>query len=236
MLSAGEAEEGFDMRKKMMLLALAVAWAAMFALPAAAPAQTSHLSATTSFSVAGAGGTLTSATGSSVICTGTSGSGTFSTTTSGSVSLKFSSCKSSGFGCDNTGIVGQIEVTSKFNSIMVSAGTSTGKAGILLTPTGSSILTSSLPSHKIFTEFTCFGLLNIRVFGNGVIGTIEEACNTTSATYRLNFESSSTGVQKDLAWTGVNYDLINDQASHPTTSLDGTATMTFPAARQLHCT
>jgi hypothetical protein len=223
------------MSKKMMLLALAVACAAVFALPAAASAQTAHLSATTSFSVAGSGGTLTSHSGSSVVCTGTTGSGTFSTTTSGSATLQFSGCTSSGFSCSNTGTAGQIKVTNSFNGIMVSAGTSTGKAGILLTPTGSSTLTSA--STKLFTEFTCLGFITISVYGNGVIGTIEESCSTSSNTFKLIFESSETkGTQKDLEWTGVKYDLKNDQSGHPTSSLDGTATMTLPAARQLHCT
>jgi hypothetical protein len=48
------------MGKKIMVLALATACAALFAPPAAASAQTAHLSATTILSVTGLGGTTTS--------------------------------------------------------------------------------------------------------------------------------------------------------------------------------
>jgi hypothetical protein len=71
----------------------------------------------------------------------------------------------------------------------------------------------------------------------GVIGTIHQACGASASTFGLVFESSSPGHQKHLTWTGTTYDLIsNVSASHPTTSLDPTATMHFPAARQLLCT
>jgi hypothetical protein len=223
------------MSKKMM--ALAFACAALFALPATASAQTAHLSATTTFSVTGSGGTLTSTSGTSINCTSTTGSGTFSTTTSGSVSLLFHGCNAFGFPCTSPGhSSGTITTSNSFNGIMVSAGTSTGKAGILLTPTGAGTLTPSLPSHKFVTEFSCI-VQSVKVYGNGAIGTIEESCGTSSSTFRLNFESSLQGHQKDLTWTGTTYDMIsNVSASHPTSSLDGTATIHFPAARQLHCT
>jgi hypothetical protein len=228
------------MSKKMMVLALAVACAAVFALPAAASAQTAHFSVTTSFSLAGGGGTITSASGSSIACSGIAGSGAFSTTTSGSASLLISGCSSAGFSCSNTGTAGQIALSYSFNTIMVSAGTSTGKAGILLTPTGITTLTSStqeLAEKKLFTEFSCLGFISIKVYGNGMIGTIEQACNTSSSTFKLSFESAVTkGTQQDLEWTGKKYDLINSQSGHPTMSFDGTTTMTLAAARQLHCT
>jgi hypothetical protein len=232
------------MNKKTMVLAMATACAALFALPAAASAQTAHLSVTTSFSVTGVGGKLTSTEGPGpVSCSSTTGSGTFSTTTSGSVSLLFHNCTFAGFPCTSTGhSSGTITASHSFNLIMVSAGTSTGKAGILLTPTGSIVLTSSPAniSKKLTTEYTCsvLGLSQvIKVYSNGVIGTIEETCGTSSTTFRLVFESSSPGHQKHLTWTGTTYDMISDiTSSHPTASLDGTATMHLPAARQLHCT
>jgi hypothetical protein len=235
------------MSKKIMVLALATACAALFALPAAASAQTAHLSATTSFSVTGNGGSLTSTEGGTVNCSSTTGSGTFSTTTSGHVSLLFHGCSVSiGFSIPCTSPShpsGTITAANSFNLIMVSAGTSTGKAGILLTPTGTSVLTPSNPSQpshaskKFVTEFSCGGIQSIKVYGNGVIGTIHQACSTSASTFGLVFESSSPGHQKHMTWTGTTYDLIsNITDQHPTASLDGTATIHLPAARQLHCT
>jgi hypothetical protein len=227
------------MSKKMMVLALATVCAALFALPAAASAQTAHFSATTSFSVTGNGGSVTSTAGFNFICTSETGSGAFSTTTGGNVSLLFHGCTTAGFPCTTPGqSSGTIAVSYSFDWIMVSAGPSTGKAGILLTPTGSSVLTSSPEniSKKLVTEYSC-GFQSVKVYGNGLIGTIEEACSTSSTTFRLSFESSTAGHQKDLTWTGTAYDMISNIAvSHPTWSIDSTTTLHFPAARQLICT
>jgi hypothetical protein len=221
------------MSKKMMVLALAVVSAALFALPAVASAQSWHLSQTTTFSVTGSGGKLTSTDGLVVSCTSTTGSGSFSTTTEGSVSLTFHGCTAFGFNCTTAGqSPGTISVSNKFDGIMVS----TNNPGVLLTPSGAS--STETLGKKFITEFSCIGI-STKVYGNGVIGTIHSpvpACGATASTWGLNFESSSAGHQKDKFWTGTEYDLISNGSSHPTSSLDGTATMHFPAARTLTCT
>jgi hypothetical protein len=229
------------MSKKTMVLALAVACAALFALPAAASAQSWHNSisgAASNFSVSGKGGTLTSADGINVSCTGTSGSGSFSTTTEGTASLKFTGCTAFGFACNSPGAAsGTISLSNSFDAIEPTKGASGITPGVLLTPDSSSVteLTPSGASagKKFIVEFSCF-LQSVKVYGNGVIGTIhspDPACGVASHSYGLNFESSMQGHQKDLTWTGTTYDLIsNSSSSHPTASLDGTATLTYSAS------
>jgi len=226
------------MSKKTMLLALAAVSAAMFALPAVASAQSWHLSATTAFSVTGSGGTITSTEGSTFTCTSETGSGSFSTTTSGSLSLIFHGCTGPfGFACTTPGqSSGTIAVSYSFNGIMVTSTASTKDPGILFTPTG---VAEPTPGKKQATECSCLGI-SVKVFGNGIIGTIHSPvppCGATATTWGLNFESSIAGHQKDKIWTGVEYDFSTTvTASHPTTSLDSTTTLHFPAGRTLTCT
>lgn len=225
------------MSKKIMLLALAAVSAALFALPTVASAQTWHLSATTSFSVTGSVGNFTSTDGTKITCTSETGSGTFSTTTSGSLSLITHGCTGPfGFACTTPGqSSGTVTVSYSFNGIMVTSTASTKDPGILMTPSGPAGPTGG----KQFTEMSCLGI-SIKIYGNGVIGTIHNPaspCGATGTTWGLNFESSIEGHQKDMTWTGVTYDKYsNASASHPTNSTDSTTTLTFPASRTLTCT
>jgi len=224
------------MSKKMMVLALAVACAALFALPAVASAQTWHLgSSTATFSVSGSGGQLTSTAGGSISCTGTTGSGSFSTSTTGSASLSFTGCKGPlGVSCTSAGAAtGVISATNEFHAIMVA----TNKPGLLLTGKEANSATSAKGPQ--FAEFSCFGL-TVKVFGPGVIGTISSpACGVASSTADLVFGSTAqTGHQEDMTYTGATYDLESTiTGSHPTASLDGTALITFTSGAQtMTCT
>jgi hypothetical protein len=223
------------------VLALAVVSAALFALPAVASAQSWHISQTTAFSVTGAGGNLSTVSGTTVSCSSTTGSGSFSTTTEGSVSLIFHGCLTGGFfSCTTPGqSAGTITVSNKFDGIMVA----TNKPGVLLTPSGASS-TEATPSDpvnkgkKLLTEFVCAGITT-KVYGNGVIGTIHSPanpCGATGTTWGLNFEKSAHGQQKHKLWTGKEYDLITGAEGHPTSALEGTATLHFPASRTMTCT
>jgi hypothetical protein len=226
------------MSKKMMVLALAVASTAMFALPTVASAQSWHLNQTTSFSVTSFGANVTSTDGTTFTCTSLTGAGTFSTTTGGSMSFVYHGCTGPfGFACTTTGqSSGTIAVSYTFDGIMVTSTVSTKDPGILFTPTG---ITEPTPGKKLVSEYSCLGI-SIKVFGNGMIGTIHSPaapCGQTASTWGLNFESSSAGHQKDKLWTGTEYDLASTaSASHPTTSFDGTTTLHFAAARTLNCT
>jgi hypothetical protein len=219
------------MGQKKMVLALAVVSAALFAMPAVASAQSWHLDQTSLFSVAGSGGTLTSTV--SITCSATTGSGNFSTTTEGTVTLLFSGCKEAfNLPCTTSGQAsGVIKTTARFDAIMFSP----LRPALLLTPDLSNEVT---PKLKEFNNFVCLGL-TVRVFGAGVIGTITAPeCGKASTNYTVVFASSSAGEQADLLYTGTRFDLSSNisQTSHPTASLDGTATITFPAARTMTCT
>lgn len=217
-----------------MVLALAVIGAALFALPPAASAQSWHLDSTSSFSVSGSGGALTSS-GGNVTCTGTTGSGAFSTTTEATVSLRFSGCHEPLFSlsCTSPGqSSGVIVANAKLTGIMIAA----NKPGVLLTPDTSTEIT---PGLKEISNFSCLGT-SIKVFGKGVIGTISAPeCGKAATTATLTLASSATGVQADQTWTGGTYDLMQTatfEAAHVTSSLDGTVTAHFSTTRTMTCT
>lgn len=221
--------------KKMKMLALAVASAALFALPAVASAQSWHLgSGTASFKVTGSGLTLTSTAGGSINCTSTSGAGSFSTSTGGSFSLLFGSCKGPlGAHCTSpeqpTGVIAAV---STFHAIMFA----TNKPALLLTGKETNSATPSAGPQ--FAEFSCLGL-TVKIFGNGVIGTISApACGVPSSTADIVFGSTAqTGHQEDKAYTGGTYDFSSTTTSnHPTASLDATALITFGGAQTMTCT
>jgi len=224
------------MSKKTILLALAAVSAAMLALPALASAQSWHLDSTTSFSVSGSGGTATFTEGGSVSCSSTTGSGTFSTTTAGSVSLTLHGCTGPfGFACTSPGqSSGTITTSASFDGIMVTSSASEKKAGVLFTPTQSAEPT---PGLKQFVEISCLGI-SIKMFGKGMIGTISSpACGVASSTVTVVFSSSSTGHQEDKTYTGTTFDLQGTiTESHPTYSLDATATITNANTRTRTCT
>ncbi|HYQ79791.1 MAG TPA: hypothetical protein VEP91_11850 [Solirubrobacterales bacterium] len=219
------------MSKKMMVLALAVVGAAFFALPAMASAETAHVSAATSFSIASSTtGNLTSTEGGSISCTSTTGTGTFSTTTGGSASLILHGCSSVFLPCTSAGqSSGTIAASASFDLITVS----NGSAGILLTPIGPEEVTG----QKVFSEFSCSGF-TVKTFGPGVIGTLSSTvCGSSTSTATLSFVSTSAGHQSDKSLTGGTFDLSSDLTkSHPTASLDGTATLNLSAARTFICT
>ena len=224
------------MSRKTILLALAAVSAAMLALPALASAQSWHLDSTTSFSVAGSGGTLTTTEGGTVSCTSLTGSGTFSTTTGGSISLISHGCTGPfGFGCNSPGQgSGTIAVSATFDAIMVTSSASEKKAGVLFTPTESAEPTSGL---KQFTEFSCLGI-SLKLFGKGVIATVSSpACGESTTKVTAVFASSSNGHQDDKTYTGNTFDMqSNLSGSHPTSSVDATATVTTSSAHTRTCT
>jgi hypothetical protein len=229
------------MNKKIMLLALAAVSAAMFALPAAASATHAHIqTAGETFTVTVAPGTLTRTDGLHLTCTGGTGNGSFDlgSTTTGTVSLTFTGCKSAFGHCQTKGTpTGVIHTgTYVFHLITLPVDGAMAKApGLLITPSGAAIT----PGQLLFSDFECVGS-TVTVFGNGIIGTLDSACGgAASKTHTLTYGSSATGVQTDLTWTGVTYDLTSTfiNASHITSSIDTEATITFPnKAQSIVCT
>jgi len=214
----------------MMLLALAVA--AMFALPAAASATEAHVTGITNF--VGTGGPASTKAASepeaSVIETHITGRFDSGSSTTGTMELDFTEVKAHFLGftieCHSAGLAaGTVKATASFHIIT----TSTNKPGILLTP----VTTTSICASAFRTE----------VAGN-VIGTITSPeCGKPSNELVVSFASAGT-TQNDLEYTGIKYDLVGNtenstgvtSGSPFTTGLN--ATMTFSSATEgtLSCT
>lgn len=201
------------MNKKMMLLALSVVSAALFALPAVAAANpAAHISATENFTVSGTKTVLLEThSGEKVECHPTAqvpavtGTGSFENTTTGSVKLTF-------HGCTTTTIFGSIHcqsagqptgtITSTVLPFHLIGTLGPENAGVLITPTAN--------SNEHFATFTCAGIQKI-VSGNGVLGTITSpkcgAAATKTATLSFEQDPAKTGFQKHTNLTGVTYSL-----------------------------
>lgn len=218
------------MSKKMMLLALAVA--ALFALPSAASAQEIHFSGVTSFTGTGGAGTLQATNEPKISCTANTASGSFNagSSTAGEVTLAFTGCTAELLGikgnCNTTGDAAQT-ITAKggFNLIT----TSTGKPGILVKP--------------ITTTILCIGFSRTEVTGNGIIGTITSpACGGKSKELTVSF-SSTGSTQNHIEYTGTKYDLSADTenekgetTSTVTAGLTGADTLKSATEGTLECT
>jgi hypothetical protein len=218
------------MSKKMMLLALAVA--ALFALPSAASAQEIHFTNVTTFTGSGGVGTLTATNEPTITCTATTASGSFNagSTTTGNVALTFTGCTASFLGvkgkCNTTGDAAETITSSGVFHLIT---TNTSKPGILVTPVTTTIL--------------CAGFSRTEVTGNGIIGTITSpACGASSNTLGVKFESTGS-TQNHIEYTGTKYDLSADTENAEgktintvTAGLTGAATLTSATSGTLECT
>jgi hypothetical protein len=217
------------MSKKIMLLALAVA--ALFALPAAASAQEAHVSGITTFNGHAPSGTL-SATGEPTISSTTTvvtGSFDAGSTTTGKITLEFTGSTATLFGikvnCNTVGAAsGVIKSSGAFHII-----TTNNKPAILVTPVPTAII--------------CPGF-SISEVGGNIIGTITSpACGASSKTLVTAF-SATGSTQNHMEYTGIKYDLTSQTAnssgvtsgSPVTAGLTSTATLTTPTAGTLECT
>ncbi len=233
------------MSKKIILLALAAASLAAFALPVTAMAAEEDLALHVvptpvgAKKVDGVGvATLTGGFGS-VECAANSGSATFENSTTGTFEQTFTGCKLGGSNCTTTGqVAGTITTQSlPFHLVTVvhSVSSATGP-GILVTPNAAT---------GQFATFTC-GFLGFTVKGNGLVGTITKpVCGGTSTEATVSFSSSSTAVQthKTVAsieqpggvkkHTPTEYSLENLGAK---ASEDAEGTITLGTAAELVCT
>lgn len=231
------------MSKKMLLLALAVVSAAMFALPAVASAGTWEVSSIEKFTTHSGTTILTQDPISAgeevteVTCTTSTGTGKYTTKTTGEeLTLTFTGCTApSIFGpvnCTTSGQAsGTIKTTDlKFDNIMI-------ESTVQLPPLGlAGILITSNAGH--FASFTCGGIIPVEVKGNGIVGEIERNCGSSSTTAGLNFVSSATGTQKYMQITtaGTKFDLTGTSSGTTrTASMDGTGTVTFAKSQTILC-
>ena len=229
------------MSKKLMLLALAAVSAVMFALPAAASANSWHITKAEKFTATGGKATLTvdpieaGESVNEVECTSNSASGEYENTTTGkNLTITFTGCNSGGFPCTTPGqSSGTIKTTDlTFHNIMLEQSPKR-IPGVLIT---------SNAGH--FATFECiivFIPVHIEVRGNGIVGEVEKECGTSSKEAGLNFESVATGTQKytQTETTGEKFDLTstasNDNKTR-TASEDATGTIKFGSSQTINCT
>ncbi len=213
------------MSKKMMLLALAVA--ALFALPAAASAQEAHISGITNFTGHAGAGSLAATGEPTIKCTTSTTTGKFDTgsTTTGSIELDFTGCEAEfgpfKFACNTSGSPSKtIKSSGTFHVITINS-----KPGLLVTPVNTTII--------------CAGFSNTTVSGS-IIGTITSpACGASSKTLTAVFNSSGGPTQEHITYTGVKYDLsATTSGGSPVTAglTSGTVTLTSATAGTLECT
>jgi hypothetical protein len=214
------------MSTKKMLLTLAVASAAVFALPAAASAQEAHIEGITSFTgtasavALGASGEPTFTCDSADITNGVVNAGG----TTGSMGLDFTGCHTSVFGftakCRTTGSALDNTILSSgvFHMITVS-----NKPGMMVTLAPTVII--------------CAGISSITYEGN-LIGTLTSpACGVASNTMTVAFVAAGA-VQNDKSYTGVNYNLTAQTSGGAKleAGLNSTATLSSAAAAKVNCT
>jgi hypothetical protein len=212
----------------IMLLALVVTSAAMFALPAAASAQVAHIEGITSFTGTAGAGTLAATGEPTITCvSGDITNGVVNAGgTTGSMGLDFTGCHTTIFGftakCRTTGsaLDNTILSSGTFHVIMVNEGS---KPAILVTP--------------VATTVVCAGISTIAVEGN-IIGTITSpSCGVESKTLTVAF-SATGSTQNHIEFTGVNYDLTAQTSggSKLTAGLTSTATLNSATAGKVNCT
>jgi hypothetical protein len=232
---SGALKKGTIMSKKMMLLALAVA--ALFALPSAASAQEIHFKNVTTFTGTGPAGSLTATNEPKISCTATTASGSFEagSSTTGTYQTTHSGCSAELLGikgsCNTSGdSSGTITTSGTFHLIttwwrnLLRLG-----PGILWTPAT--------------TTSTCVGFSRVEVTGKGIIGTVTSpACGASSKEMKISFEVEGSA-QAQVEYTGVKYDLSADTenaegstTSTATAAVAGSLTLNSATAGTLECT
>ena len=216
------------MSKKMMLLALVVASAAMFALPAAASATEIHLDNVEEFSGTAGAGALTAAGEPRITCESGHVNGSVDPGgTTGEIHLDFTGCHTTVFGFTAKCRTASSE---KDNTI-----TTEGEFHLITTSDGPAILVTTDT-----VTVTCAGISNTVVHG-AVIGTITEpACGGTSNMMTVKFGiDPKTGTQDHTVYTGNTYELTATTGSGgeaKVAALESTATIESESAGTLTCT
>jgi hypothetical protein len=223
------------MSKKIMLLALAVASFAMFALPAAASAQEIHLENVTKFSGSAGAGSLAGEGEPTITCESGDVDGTVSAGgTTGTINLDFTGCHATVFGltakCRTSGsaLDNTIKTAGTFHLITIK----TGVPGILVTTETVTII--------------CAGISNTIVHGT-VIGTITDSgksvtCSRESTELTTSFAptAGSEYTQEHETYTGVStYDLTattGEGGAAKTAALKSHATVKSETKGKLNCT
>jgi len=224
------------MRNKTMLLALAVASAALFALPAFASGEEIHFDTATSFTGSGPAGNLVATGEPTISCTSTDvTNGVINAGgTTGSMTLDFTGCTAPNPFDPNHPILCKSKEAPLSNTI-ATGGTfhlitiKSGIPGVLVT-TNTTEIVCQLLGFDFVTHVT----------GN-VIGTVTSpACGASSKEMKLSF-SATGSTQNHIEYTGTTYDLISrtgvgGTGEPRTAGLNATATLTMNTAGTLTCT
>ncbi|HVD39308.1 MAG TPA: hypothetical protein VNC15_10795 [Solirubrobacterales bacterium] len=223
------------MSKKIMLLALAVASVAMFAVPAGASAQELHLTGVSSFSGTSGAGSLTAEGEPTITCESGEISGNVETGgTTGTITFDFFSCHTTVFGftakCRTSGSAADntISTGGTFHFITTPLGTHTS-AAIMVTPATTTVV--------------CAGISNTIVHGD-IIGTIIDngsnsvTCTRAGKILVTQFVSSSN-IQEHDVYTGVTHALTattGESGTAKTAGLNATGTTETATTGTLDCT
>lgn len=213
------------MTKQMMLLALAVASMAMFALPATASAQEDHIDGITSFTGTINGGSLVTAdeptisfTGGAVIGGSWQAGGT-----------------TGGFTTEYTG------ATAKTIFGNVNCNTKGAATGRIVSGGNLHVITindrPAIMDTANTIEIVCAGIPNTHVEGIVIATITSPACNVTSTTMTVEF-SATGSTQNHLEYTGLRYDLISRTGigSPATAGLNTVLTLSSSTAGKVTCT
>jgi hypothetical protein len=218
-------------RKLTLIAAGALVAFAIAALPGAASAQEKKLkcegAGACTYTVSGGESRFSTKGGDTIWCSSVTGSGEVTgldaerESGTGAVRLLFHGCKEQAtifhFACTSPGQAsGTVTTNSMVTHIVIII--SPGTFGFLLT--GANV------------TLTCAGgFASTAVTGNA-LGELDQACGSTGSTVKVNFASSSHGVQSRSEYTGVKYDLEaktshSGGGSYETAAQTGTATLTF---------
>jgi hypothetical protein len=230
------------MKHKMMLLALAVVSAAVFALPAMASAAEwdidSESGALPTFTSSGGVAKLTANGFGAFLpieCTTNKGSGKYTTQTTGTVEFTFEGCHQGEPKCTTAGQASGVITTTEmvFHNIMIdnTAQVAGGTPGLLITPNA---------AH--FATFVCNGG-TYTVGGNGIIGDISspKCGGAFSKTSTVSFQAVSSGVQKYMqeetgATNATKYDLsVKSPLGTFTSAEEASGTVTFNQGTKMTC-
>jgi hypothetical protein len=231
------------MSKKIILLALAVASMAAFALPAMATAAEEDIAVHLVPAPVGAktstGGqaTLVGAFGS-VKCTASSGTVTFTNSTTGTLVQKFTGCTAFGVPCQSGATKNIIETTTLEFHLATVVETEFAKTGpgVLVTPNAGHFVTFECPPFGKFT-----------VGGTGLVGTTNQKCEESKTEPELIFSPITAGSKVQKHKTVASIDTVTKVEAHTPTeynlttnggesSEEASGKVNLGAAAKLECT
>jgi hypothetical protein len=209
-------KEGITMSKKIILLALAVASMAAFALPAPAVAVEEdvpvHLvpAPVGTKTVTGGTAVLTGSFGS-IKATSSSGTITFTNSTTGTIQLTLKGFSAFGVSCQSAGQPsGVVALTTLEFHLLTVEDTSTHATGpgMLITPT------KNEKGETHFATFECPPFGKFVIGGNGLIGTTTQKCGESKTEPELIFSPVSAGskvqTHKTVVGTPTEYNLTTN--------------------------